>query len=428
MEESSVSVFLLLCGVFGGLVGVISLFRPIALLRIHRRSTAAAVLLLSFVAFILGALWDSALPRWVSCLTALGLVGMAAGILNVIRPINAWRVTKRKTGGVILGGSFVLLIAAMIGSPQPPMHGQTAVREPAVAPAPAQTKSAGAAPVPVAPIPVPIAAPQPPAVADATPASSQPNSSSTGTATEATAAPTAASPAAPAGLADARVVRVVDGDTIEVESAGQTFKVRLIGVNTPETVDPHKPVEPFGPEASAYTKQRLSGQSVRLEYDVEHNDHYGRALAYVWLGQELFNATLVQEGYAQIMTIPPNVKYVDQFHQLQVSAREGKRGMWGMDVQPAMAAEAPPAPAPARKPAPAPAPAPAPTPVPASKTGRFAPRNGQCVENGIAYIKGNRSSMIYHTATGQFYDKTNAEDCFYTSGDAVAAGYRASKR
>jgi hypothetical protein len=64
---------------------------------------------------------------------------MAGGILNVIRPMNAWRVTKRKTGGMILGGSFLLLIAAMTGSPQPPVHGQTAVSEPAVAPAPAQT-------------------------------------------------------------------------------------------------------------------------------------------------------------------------------------------------------------------------------------------------------------------------------------------------
>lgn len=126
------------------------------------------------------------------------------------------------------------------------------------------------------------------------------------------------------------VVSVVDGDTIKVSMNGQTETVRLIGVDTPETVHPTKPVEPYGPEASAYTKQRLTGQEVRLEYDVEQRDKYGRLLAYVWLGDEMFNATLLREGYAQMLTVPPNVKYAEQFRMLQQEAREAGRGLWGL--------------------------------------------------------------------------------------------------
>lgn len=124
------------------------------------------------------------------------------------------------------------------------------------------------------------------------------------------------------------VVSVVDGDTIKVSINGKTESVRLIGVDTPETVHPTKGVQPYGPEASAYTKQRLTGQQVRLEFDAEQRDKYGRLLAYVWLGDEMFNATLLREGYAQLMTVPPNVKYVDQFTALQQEAREAGRGLW----------------------------------------------------------------------------------------------------
>lgn len=141
------------------------------------------------------------------------------------------------------------------------------------------------------------------------------------------------------------VVGVADGDTITVEIGGKKETVRLIGVDTPETVHPSKPVEPYGPEASAYTKRRLSGQQVRLEFDVEERDHYGRLLAYVWLGDELFNATMVKDGYAQVLTVPPNVKYADRFVALQREARENDRGLWGLTV-PAQQAAPKPAPAP----------------------------------------------------------------------------------
>lgn len=87
----------------------------------------------------------------------------------------------------------------------------------------------------------------------------------------------------PAGLTEARVTRVVDGDTIHVDIAGQDFPVRYIGMNTPETVAPDKPVECYGPEASARNKQLVTGQTVELEKDISETDQYGRLLRFVWL-------------------------------------------------------------------------------------------------------------------------------------------------
>jgi micrococcal nuclease len=125
------------------------------------------------------------------------------------------------------------------------------------------------------------------------------------------------------------VVRVVDGDTIEVRFRGRTLDVRLIGVDTPETVAPGEPVECYGPAASRFTEQSLEGERVRLEFDVERTDRFGRTLAYVWLGDELFNETLVARGFAQVSTFPPNVKYVDQFVDAERDARRAERGLWG---------------------------------------------------------------------------------------------------
>lgn len=127
-----------------------------------------------------------------------------------------------------------------------------------------------------------------------------------------------------------KVTRVVDGDTIEVSLNGKTEKVRLIGVDTPETVHPTKGVEPYGKEASDFTKTQLNGQTVSLEFDVQERDHYGRLLAYVWLGDKLFNEVLAKEGYAQVATYPPNVKYVDRFTASQKEAWENNRGLWGL--------------------------------------------------------------------------------------------------
>ena len=125
------------------------------------------------------------------------------------------------------------------------------------------------------------------------------------------------------------VERVVDGDTAEVSPAVDGVSdVRLIGVDTPET---YGGTEPFGEQASAFAKETLSGQRVALEFDAERIDSYGRVLAYVWLPDgSMFNETLVEEGYAQVATFPPNVRYTDRFLEAQREAREANRGLWGL--------------------------------------------------------------------------------------------------
>ena len=116
--------------------------------------------------------------------------------------------------------------------------------------------------------------------------------------------------------------RVVDGDTIVVLMDGKKEKVRMIGIDTPESVHPDKSTNtPMGKIASKYTKDHLEGQYVRLETDVQERDKYGRILAYVYLDDKMFNKTLLEEGLANLMTIPPNVKYVDEFKRIE-SERE----------------------------------------------------------------------------------------------------------
>ncbi|KUG03311.1 nuclease(snase)domain [hydrocarbon metagenome] len=129
-----------------------------------------------------------------------------------------------------------------------------------------------------------------------------------------------------------QVTQVVDGDTIWVDlNNNSSEKVRLIGVDTPETVHPTIGEEPYGREASNYTKSRLTDQQIELELDVQDRDQYGRLLAYVWIGSELFNETLVRQGYAQLSTYPPNVKYVDRFTAAQTVARNASLGLWGIE-------------------------------------------------------------------------------------------------
>lgn len=140
---------------------------------------------------------------------------------------------------------------------------------------------------------------------------------------------------APSDAMEATVVKVVDGDTIHVLVDGRREKVRLIGVDTPESTSE---LEPFGAEASAYTKAALLGRRVWLETDVELRDRYERLLAYVWLeeprpgddvaARAMFNARIVGDGYAQIYTFPPNVRYTELLLRLQREARNAGRGLW----------------------------------------------------------------------------------------------------
>ena len=136
---------------------------------------------------------------------------------------------------------------------------------------------------------------------------------------------------APADPAKAVVTKVVDGDTIHVSIGGHDETVRLIGINTPETVDPRSPVECFGEEAHARTEELLpTGTEVRLVRDVEARDRYHRLLAYVYrVDDGLFvNLALAEDGFADILTYPPNVAHVADFTRAVRGARDAGRGLW----------------------------------------------------------------------------------------------------
>jgi micrococcal nuclease len=132
---------------------------------------------------------------------------------------------------------------------------------------------------------------------------------------------------APATL-EGVVERVVDGDTIHVRLGARVEKVRYIGINTPEVHHPTKGEEPGGREATEVNRRLVEGKRVRLELDVRERDRYGRLLAYVWVGDVMVNAELVRLGYAQVMTIPPNVRYQETLLKLQREARDAGRGLW----------------------------------------------------------------------------------------------------
>jgi micrococcal nuclease len=127
------------------------------------------------------------------------------------------------------------------------------------------------------------------------------------------------------------IFKVVDGDTVDIEIDGHTERVRLIGVNTPETKHPTKPIECFGPEASAYLTQLLpQGTVVRIERDVEARDRYGRMLLYLYLGSnDLFiNLDLVARGYGTPMSIEPNTFHRNDFVRAAAQAEAANVGLW----------------------------------------------------------------------------------------------------
>lgn len=131
------------------------------------------------------------------------------------------------------------------------------------------------------------------------------------------------------------VIKVIDGDTLSVDIDGKIEVLRLIGINTPETVDPRKTVECFGKEASAKAKELLTGKRVRLEADPTQGerDKYGRLLRYVFLEDgNFFNDAMIREGYAYEYTYSAPYKYQDQFNEAEKEARDKKFGLWADDT------------------------------------------------------------------------------------------------
>lgn len=132
-------------------------------------------------------------------------------------------------------------------------------------------------------------------------------------------------------IGTATVVEVIDGDTIDIRVGGHTERVRLIGVDTPETMHPRKPVQCYGHQASAFTAGALPvGTQVRIERDVEARDVYDRLLAYVFrLSDDLFiNLQLARQGYARVLTIEPNTAYLSEFVAAAYEAKKSNLGLW----------------------------------------------------------------------------------------------------
>lgn len=129
------------------------------------------------------------------------------------------------------------------------------------------------------------------------------------------------------------VVKVVDGDTIKIKFNDKQETIRLIGVDTPESVhsDSNKNI-PEGEIASNYTKDRLEEKQIKLEFDVQTRDKYNRYLAYVFIDGKMFNKELLEKGYARISTYPPNVKYVDDFTKIQKEAIRKNKGFWDKNI------------------------------------------------------------------------------------------------
>lgn len=195
-----------------------------------------------------------------------------------------------------------------------------------------------------------------------------------------------------------KVLRVIDGDTIEIEGGE---RVRYIGIDTPETVDPRKPVQCFGVEASKKNKETVENKMVRLEKDITDRDKYNRLLRYVWLGDIFVNLELVRQGFAHSYSYPPDVKYQDLFVKAQEEAREAKRGLWDS--------------CPAQLPA---------------KTETTALQEKD--SGGSCLIKGNISSSgekIYHLPDCGSYTKTQIDEArgekwFCAESEALAVGWR----
>lgn len=216
------------------------------------------------------------------------------------------------------------------------------------------------------------------------------------------------------GVVWGTVMSVTDGDTITVGLSGQNYPLRFIGVDTPETKHPSKPVEFMGKEASDFTTNELNGKKIWLEKDVSELDKYNRLLRYVWLvdpsditnptyedvRDKTINGILVREGYAKAVTYPPDVKYQEYFNKIQQEAERNKKGLW-QDKTENIEEE--------------------------TKKQDEATQTSETVD---MRIKGNKNSMIYHFPGGKSYNKVKESNAVYfkTPEEAEAAGYRPAKR
>lgn len=241
----------------------------------------------------------------------------------------------------------------------------------------------------------------------------------------------------------AKVSRVVDGDTIVVNVDGSEYKLRLIGVNTPEIHHPQKGVEFFGKEASAFTEEKLNGKDIYLEKDVSDTDRYQRLLRYVWLTppkdpsnptyeevrDNSFNGVLVRDGYANASTYPPDVKYSEWFSKIEAEARNNSKGLWNESARAEWEAVNVVQAQPQQQAAPAANPTQQGGWTQVTREAK-AGKNTYMADVTQGPIKGNSKSGIYHVQGQQGYDKISVDNVvwFNTVEEAQAAGYRAAQR
>lgn len=132
------------------------------------------------------------------------------------------------------------------------------------------------------------------------------------------------------------VYKVVDGDTFWVKNGrGKTVKIRLIGIDAPEDRNTfHKKKHPFGKTSKRYLDSLILHKQIRLEYDVDSLDRYGRTLAYAYLDDIFINEAMIKNGFALLMTVPPNVRYQSQLFVSQKHAKENRLGIWALGYNP----------------------------------------------------------------------------------------------
>jgi micrococcal nuclease len=225
-------------------------------------------------------------------------------------------------------------------------------------------------------------------------------------------------------LLNASIIKNIDGDTIDINLEGKEEKVRMLCVDTPETHHPRLGVQPFGPEASDFTKKTLYvGRKVQVELGIGGGrDKYGRLLAYIYVDGKMFNEMLLEKGLARVAYIyAPNTKYVDEFYAIQKQAQQKGIGIWsienyakedGYHVDAAKGSKN----------------------SSSLNSSRISYQNNQKDDqesnlNCKGKIKGNVNSHIYHVPSGAFYDSTKDNIIWFCSEqDAEKAGYRKSKR
>lgn len=254
--------------------------------------------------------------------------------------------------------------------------------------------------------------------------------------------PAAAAALLPEELTEAVVTKVIDGDTIAVRIGTTAVTVRLIGIDTPEVVDPRKPVQCFGREASARMQSLVGGATIYLEADASQGDRdkYNRILRYVWLADGTHvNNRMVTDGYAFEYTYAIPYRYQTLFRDAQRAARSAQRGLWspvtcnGVVTTPVATVSRTPSRTRTSVATRTPSQTRSATRTPtasrtaiATPTGIITAASAPCVVNSI---KGNTRSLIYHVPSGAYYATTHVSvRCFVTESEAIAAGYRRSSR